>query len=72
MGLSGMWLLVSDCVGPVAYWSPIGFLWAAARMVLQDILGYKLYAYSDFAAFSAIFWEGIKPYSINFSLVHLG
>lgn len=47
MGLSGMWLLVSGRVGPVAYWRPIGFLWAAARMVLQDILGYKLYAYSE-------------------------
>lgn len=37
-----MWLLVSGRVGPVAYWRPIGFL-----MVLQDILGYKLYAYSE-------------------------
>lgn len=44
-GISGVWLLISSCVWPAAYWSPPRFRWAAARMSSAGIWGCSLCAH---------------------------
>lgn len=60
--------------GACGLWSYVGFLWAAARLGSAGHFGLQTECIlrRTWQLFSAIFWEGIKPYCINFSPVHLG
>lgn len=73
-----MGLLACGCsfqaCGACGLWRYVRFLWAAARLGSAGHFGLQTECIlrRTWQLFSVIFWEGIKPYCINFSPAQLG